>query len=49
MSNFVSNIVDKYEAEAAEYAKKYGISDSKEDTNKKWDAFRHAYSSAAMT
>ena len=43
-----SNVVQKYEEESSIFATKYGFHDNSA-TDMRWDAFRHAYSSAVMT
>ena len=45
--NELPYLVESYGNEAWKYAEQYGFKDDEND--KKWDAFRHAFSSAAMT
>lgn len=46
--NQYATLFDRYWNEAEHYARLYGISPSK-DNDGAWDAFRHAYASAAMS
>lgn len=46
--NQYATLFDRYWNEAEHYARLYGI-DARKDSNGAWDAFRHAYASAAMS
>jgi hypothetical protein len=46
--NHYATLFDRYWNEAEHYARLYGINPSK-DSDGAWDAFRHAYASAAMS
>ena len=46
--NHYATLFDRYWNEAEHYARLYGINPSK-DNDGAWDAFRHAYASAAMS
>ena len=46
--NHYATLFDRYWDEAEHYARLYGINPSK-DNDGAWDAFRHAYASAAMS
>lgn len=49
MTDYFKALLAQYLSEANAYAAKFGLDPQTANTDGHWDAFRHAYASAAMT